>query len=183
MDEMNNKNELDWYPTANPAPQEEAKPEVAEAPAQTSEDPSSFAYNDDPNKGNTYYNYQPGVDGVYGGYSEPVAPLDNSAAQEKAKKAMIMGIIAAGIVTTCACFPVGIILGIIALVNVSRAKKLSITGRMPGLAIPGLVCGIYGLAMSLFWIFYFGIFALVFILEGISGGFGEEVYLALSRLL
>ena len=101
----------------------------------------------------------------------------------KAKKAMIMGIIAAASVTSCFCFPVGIILGIIALVNVSRAKKLSITGRMPGMAIPGLICSIYGLAMSLFWLIYFGIFALIFILEGVSGGFGEEVYLALSRLL
>ena len=182
MDEMNNKNELDWYPTANTSESTQSNEtesvSVASAASEFSNDAGSFANNDDPNGNNTYYSYQPNDNNVQ---NPSVAP-DNSAAVAKAKKSMIMGIIAAASVTSCFCFPVGIILGIIAIVNATRAKKLSVTGRMPGMAIPGLICGIYALAMSAFWLIYFGIFALVIIVGGIDGDFAGEVYLGLSKL-
>lgn len=191
MDEKN-INELNWYPSENNGAQPENQSEQpvfavsAEAkPEETRPDMNSFAYNDNPNQtqNGTYYNYQPGMNGAGGVYQEPLAPLDNSAAQAKAKRSMIMGIIAAASVTSCFCFPVGIILGIIALVNASKAKKLSVTGNMPGMAIPGLICGICGLAMSALWLVYFGIFALAFIIAGAQGSLpSEEVYLGLSQL-
>ena len=163
MDEMNNKNELDWYPTSNTSEQTDKVTTPVEPAAPGIEnDPNSFAYNDNPNGNNTYYNYQPNVNGVSGGDEQPMAPLDNSAAQQKAKKSMIMGIIAAGLITTCACFPASIILGIIAIINALNAKKLSVTGGMPGMAIPGLICGIYGIAMGALMMIIFGIYAIYF---------------------
>ena len=55
--------------------------------------------------------------------------------------------------------------------------------NLPGMVIPGLICGICGLAMSAFWLVYFGIFALAFIVAGVEGSLpSEEVYLGLSQL-
>ena len=189
--QMNNTNEMNWFPTENKpqAPEQPAEQPIfsatpivdnTAAPAQPN---NSFAYNDNPNQSQngTYYNYTPGFNGGMGGFSEPLAPLDNSAAQAKAKRSMILGIIAAGLISTCACFPVSIILGIIAIVNASKAKKLSITGNMPGMAIPGLICGIYGLVMSALVIFYFAF--MIFLLIVGEADSSTEAYLSLRSLL
>ena len=187
MDEMNNKNGLDWQQTTNTA----EAPVNAEAPSGPAveapqADPNSFAYNDNPNGNNTYYNYQPNVNPMGGAQGQTSAPLDNAAALEKAKKSMIFGIISAALLMVCGCFPASVILGVIAIINATRAKKLSVTGTMPGMAIAGLACGIYGLAMGALSMIFVAIYVILVVL-GIATftmeAFSNEVYLALCSLM
>ena len=189
MDEMNNKNQLDWYATSN-APQQtenESTPIAsASAASEIKNNSNSFAYNDDPNRNNSFYSYQPNINGTQTVYvGSTMSAADNSAAQAIAKKSMIMGIIAVVTASTVIGIPAAIILGIMAIFKAVKAKKTSITGSMPGMAIPGLICGIYGLATCALMILYLGIYILVLLIELgiIAGSGGGEVYLALSSLM
>ena len=187
MDEMNNKNELNWQQTTStaeaPVNAEATSAPSAEAPKA---DANSFANNDNPNGNNTYYNYQPGVNGVGGAQAQTSAPLDNAAALEKAKKSMIFGIISAALLMVCGCFPASVILGVIAIINATKAKKLSVTGTMPGMAIAGLACGIYGLAMGALSMIVVAIYVVLVVLGFATftmEAFSNEVYLALCSLM
>ena len=184
MDEMNNKNELNWQQTTNTAeaPVNAEAPSVPSAEAPKA-DANSFANNDNPNGNNTYYNYQPGVNGVGGAQAQTSAPLDNVAAIEKAKKSMTFGIISAALLMVCGCFPASIILGVIAIINAIRAKKISVTGTMPGMAIAGLACGIYGLALGVLSVLLVAFYVVLVIILGVAEGFSTEVYLGLCSLV
>ena len=172
MDEMNNNNGVE----TPAAPINNTAPESAPAPQA-----NDFAYNDDPNQSNgTYYSYQPNMQGGSASVNEEPSQ-DDSLAKSTAKSSMIFGIIAAASVQLCLCFPVSIILGIIAMVKAFKAKKMA--GRMPGMAIPGLICGIYGIALGAFLILYFAIFGLAFLFAFLEGNYEGDIVLGLQNLL
>ncbi|MCH5280494.1 MAG: hypothetical protein J1E61_03425 [Lachnospiraceae bacterium] len=69
----------------------------------------------------------------------------------KAVVSLILGILS---ILTCCCYGVvSIVLGIIAIVLAVLAKKDNM-GKMPGMAIGGLICGIIGLVMGVLFIVF-----------------------------
>ena len=184
MDEMNNNNgiEMPSTPTNITEPVTPAESVPQQPVAQPAPVVNDFANNDDPKQqGGAYYSYQPNMaeQGAFTPANDEAAK-NQELAKTTAKSAMIFGIIAAVAAQLCACFPVSIVLGIIAIVKATKAKKLA--GRMPGMGIPGLICGIYGIVLGAFWVLYFTIFGFAFIIAFMNGTFDGDVTLGLQSI-
>ena len=121
--------------------------------------------------------YQQGYDQTYQqgygqpGYGQPM--MDNNIYAQpgegngntKAIISLVLGIIS---ILVCCCYGVvSIILGIAAIVLAVLAKKDNM-GKMPGMALGGLICGIIGLLLGLTFLVFMGI--------GIAGGALDEYY-------
>ncbi len=82
------------------------------------------------------YIYTPGWD------DEEKQKSKDKIIDKMAKESLILGAIAIGIGRMCACFPVSITLGIIAIVKACKVQKK--VGKYQGMALGGLICGIAG---------------------------------------
>ena len=105
------------------------------------------------------------------GYGQPM--MDNNIYAQpgegngdtKAIISLVLGIIS---ILVCCCYGVvSVILGIAAIVLAVLAKKDNM-GKMPGMALGGLICGIIGLLL--------GLTVLVFWIIGIAGGALDGYY-------
>lgn len=130
----------------------------------------------DYNNYNNYNNGQYGTQESVGTYQYTYTPQMqepvNKAGNGAAITSMILGIIS---IVCCCCCGMGVLFGVSAIIFaiVSGKKK----GRIQGMAIAGLVCGIIGLVMGfcgdIFWIFGGGLEAFM---EGFAEGFNEAYY-------
>ncbi len=104
--------------------------------------------------------------------------LDDSKAKSKSKLSMILGIISIASVCLCCCFPVGLVLGIISLVQAAKSKKLSPTHSLDGMAIAGIICSIFGIVISFLVLLYVAFVGLAYILnpEMFEAAFEEYMY-------
>ena len=59
---------------------------------------------------------------------------------------MVLGIIAAAMVSCCG---ISIVLGIISICLAVKTRRLNSTGRMSGMGIAGMICSIYAIATDL----------------------------------
>lgn len=116
--------------------------------------------------------YQQGYDQPYQqGYGQPIVE-NNIYAQpgegngdNKALVSLILGIVS---LLTCCCYGVpSIILGIASIVLAIMAKKDNM-GKMPGMAIGGMICGIIGILLGLAYLFL--------LILGIMGGALDSGY-------
>ena len=108
------------FPVATPVPPSPAAPPAPQAPIPPTPYPPSPA--------------------------NPAVPLDPQAAalQSKATTAMVLGICSI-VFSACVCAPIGLILGVFAVVQSKNAELAPNAGS----ARAGLVCGIIGIALSL----------------------------------
>lgn len=103
--------------------------------------------------------------------------INDSQAQieDLSKKCMIFGIVAVAIAWVCGClFVASVILSILSLRNLSKAKKLNGTAKMNGQMIAGMVCSIIALCLSALYllmiVFYVFFFLMAFLVGmGTSG--------------
>ncbi len=94
----------------------------------------------------------------------------DEAVKALSQKSMVMGIIAVSVAYLCGClFIASLVLGILSLLNISKAKKKFGVQKLNGQQIAGMVCSIIAIAMSVMYtlilVFYAFIFSLVFISE------------------
>lgn len=91
---------------------------------------------------------------------------EERAVKDLSQKSMIYGIVAVSIAYFCGClFIASIVLGIMSLLNISKAKKNFGVQKLNGQQIAGMVCSIIALAMSAFYLLFaiFYIFMIVFV--------------------
>ena len=97
-----------------------------------------------------------------------VAHVEEVATEEKKKAsgqeigALVCGILS---ILSCACCGLGIVLGIVALVLALMSKKKNPEGKLSGMAIAGLVCGIVGAIAGIGYLAIYGV--------GFAAGFAE----------
>ncbi len=97
------------------------------------------------------FGYQPDEFSFQTGNFPPTAPQKNG----KANTAMILGIVAIAVSCLCCCiFPVGLVLGVLAIVFAVRSKNgASMTGKATAGMILGILAIVICLAICVFFIF------------------------------
>lgn len=122
---------------------------------------------------NGQYNAQAPTNNYQSVYKPSMQEKTNKSGNGAAITSMIFGIIS---IVLCCCCGMGFLFGVVAIVFaiISGKKK----GKIQGMAIAGLVCGIIGGVLGFgcdlcFWIFGGGIEA---VLEGVAEGINDAYY-------
>lgn len=96
--------------------------------------------------------------------------------EELSKRCMVLGIVAVSIAGVCPyLFIASVVLGILSLRSLSKAKKLMGASKMNGWMTAGMVCSIVALSLSAFYLLIGLLFVFMIsliILAGVAGGGG-----------